>query len=413
MAGTVKPRVNMIEANYVVNDWYDPGGYNGYGGGAASGYVCGLFNEVIVNDWHYQNVFGWDLSHGDRCNNYVDITIYEKCNIYRWGTDDWSDNTSPLVIKKYINNEWVDITDSIQQNVTSNATTTTYEKYISDLQPGRYKFCSGASSRIDTEWFIERIAGCILSQNGKYYSFLESNYNTETRMYNEISLSDFDTMQSGLGLLNVETTIGQETFKPIDKFNNFSVISNQAFNATTTGIKQNTSMIVASDTFGVRNASNIDYFKGYYTLSADSSIKVAVSVDEGNTWKTATVSSGVTTWTDLNITIPKNMYSSLTSAEKQQWDNAKDVIYNNGIDISILGTIDFNQIKDKNMMFAYVLYMPALDSVCKNRSLEWKFDSRGRMKKMKDNEYDLYLTYDNIVVTPLSVQSMIKINVVG
>ena len=245
----------------------------------------------------------------------------------------------------------------------------------------------------------------------KDLSRLGRNY-IETGMYNEITTYDIENQANIFNLIN-EITIGNETFRPIDKFEKFSIVSNETFNASIIGIKQNTSMIVASDTFGVRNASNIDYFKGYYTLSIDSYIKMAVSVDEGNTWKTATVSSGVTTWTDLNITIPKNMYSSLTSAEKQQWDNAKDVIYNNGMDISILETIDFNQIKDKNMMFAYVLYMPALDSVCKNQSLEWKFDSRGRMKKMKDNEYDLYLTYDNIVVTPLAQQSMIKINVVG
>lgn len=258
-------------------------------------------------------------------------------------------------------------------------------------------------------WLINN---SLLRYNNNYYSINESHYNSNTKIYNPLSGFIEDEMFD-INLLLKQVTIGEETFRPIDKFENFSIVSNNQFNVTITGIKQNTSMIVASDTFGVRNASNIDYFKGYYTLSIGSYIKMAVSVDEGETWKTATVLGGVTTWTDLNITIPKNMYSSLTSTEKAQWDNAKDVIYNNGIDISILETIDFNQIKDKNMMFAYVLYMPALDSVCKNQSLEWKFDSRGRMKKMKDTEYDLYLTYDNIIVTPSAQQSMIKINVVG
>lgn len=403
MAGIAKPNNNMTEARYVVNSFVSSAN-----GSSANGDTCGLFDGTMVNEWNTTHVFYFTSS-----SHYIDITIYDNCNMYRCGTSSYTnDYEHKLKIEKYANEEWIDITDEITQNEKP-ISHLEWDKWISNFPKGRYKFSYLNGYRLDSEWFIEKIPNCILKQDNKYYSFLESNYNTETGMYNEISLSDFDTMNSMPSLLNNEITIGEETFKPIDKFNNFSIISDDAFKSTITGIKQNTSMIVASDTFGVRNASNIDYFKGYYTLSIDSYIKMAVSVDEGETWKTATVLGGVTTWTNLNITIPKNMYSSLTSTEKEQWDNAKDVIYNNGIDISILETIDFNQIKDKNMMFAYVLYMPALDSVCKNRSLEWKFDSRGRMKKMKDNEYDLYLTYDNIIVTPSAQQSMIKINVVG
>lgn len=402
MAGIAKPNISMIEASYIVNSFF-----SGDNGSSENGDSCGLFDGSMVNEWNTTNVFYFRSY-----STYVDITIYDDCNIYRCGTASWTEGYQyKLKIEKYENEEWVDITDSIIQNEKA-ITHLEWDRWITSLPKGRYKFSLQSGVRLDSEWFIEKDPKCIIKQNGKIYSALKENYNIQTNMYNEITTFDIENQESVYNLSN-EVTIGEETFRPIDKFENFSIVSNNPFNVTTTGIKQNTSMIVASDTFGVRNASNIDYFKGYYTLSADSSIKVAVSVDEGNTWKTATVSSGVTTWTDLNITISKNMYSSLTSAEKQQWDNAKDVIYNNGMDISILETIDFNQIKDKNMMFAYVLYMPALDSVCKNQSLEWKFDSRGRMKKMKDTEYDLYLTYDNIVVTPLSAQSMIKINVVG
>lgn len=402
MAGIAKPNNNMLEASYVVNSFYSMDN-----GSSDNGDSCGLFNGVVVNEWDTNNVFYFRQS-----NNYIDITINNDCNIYRCGTASWSEGyQTKLKIEKYENEEWIDITGSITQNEKA-ITHLEWDKWITNLQRGRYKFSYLNGARLDSEWFIEKELKVVLKQNGKVYSILKENYNIETGMYNEITTYDIENQASISNLIN-EITIGNETFRPIDKFEKFSIVSNETFNASIIGIKQNTSMVVASDTFGVRNASNIDYFKGYYTLSIDSCIKMAVSVDEGETWKTATVLGGVTTWTDLNITIPKNMYSSLTSAEKQQWDNAKDIIYNNGIDISILETIDFNQIKDKNMMFAYVLYMPALDSVCKNQSLEWKFDSRGRMKKMKDNEYDLYLTYDNIVVTPLSVQSMIKINVVG
>ena len=402
MAGIAKPNDNMLEVSYVVNSFF-----SGDNGSSENGDSCGLFDGSMVNEWNTTNVFYFRST-----STYVDITIYDDCNIYRCGTASWTEGYQyKLKIEKYENEEWIDITGSITQNEKA-ITHLEWDKWITNLQRGRYKFSYLNGVRLDSEWFIEKEPKVVLKQNGKVYSILKENYNIETGMYNEITTYDIENQASISNLIN-EITIGNETFRPIDKFEKFSIVSNETFNASIIGIKQNTSMVVASDAFGVRNASNIDYFNGYCTLSIDSCIKMAVSVDEGETWKTATVLGGVTTWSDLNITIPKNMYSSLTSAEKQQWDNAKDIIYNNGIDISILKTIDFNQIKDKNMMFAYVLYMPALDSVCKNQSLEWKFDSRGRMKKMKDNEYDLYLTYDNIVVTPLSVQSMIKINVVG
>lgn len=402
MAGIAKPNNNMLEASYVVNSFYSTNN-----GSSDNGDSCGLFDGVVVDEWSTNNVFYFRGS-----DNYVDITINNDCNIYRCGTASWSEGyQNKLKIEKYENEEWIDITGSITQNERA-ITLFEWDKWITNLQKGRYKFSNAYGVRLDSEWFIEKESKCVIKQNGKLYSILKENYNIETGMYNEITTYDIENQATISDLIN-EITIGNETFRPIDKFEKFSVVSNETFNASIIGIKQNTSMVVASDAFGVRNASNIDYFKGYYTLSADSSIKVAVSVDEGNTWKTATVSSGVTTWTDLNITIPKNMYSSLTSAEKAQWDNAKDIIFNQGMDISELESIDFNDIRDSKMMFAYVLYMPALDSVCKNQSLEWKFDSRGRMKKMKDTEYDLYLTYDNIIVTPSAQQSMIKINVVG
>lgn len=399
MAGMCKPYNYLIEASYTVNSFV-----SSTNGSSENGDSCGLFDGSRSGGWNLPQSFYWSSN-----GHYLDITINDDCKIWRSGDNSYYvDYESKLKIEEFVNNEWIDITSSIYQKETA-IKASEWDTYISYLPAGRYKFSFNAGYRLDSEWFIEKLPLYILKQDGKYYSIKDENYDSEIGMYDEISLSDFNTMKCSINKLYEEITIGGETFKPIDKFTRFTIIGDNNSQVNVKCIKQQTQMVVASDSFGVRSAANIDYFKGYYTLSADSSIKVVVSIDGGVIWKTF----NGTSWSDLDITIPQNMYGDLTVSEKHQWDNAKDIIFNQGIDISELESIDFNDIRDSNMMFAYVLYMPALDSVCKNQSLEWKFDSRGRMKKMKDTEYDLYLTYDNIVVTPLAQQSMIKINVVG
>jgi hypothetical protein len=257
----------------------------------------------------------------------------------------------------------------------------------------------------------------LLKSNDKYYSIKESNYDTSTQQYTELTITDLATDIETYGFNNIEDliteiTIGSETFKPIDKFVSFQIISiKEKANVAIQGRKSDTELIVGSSSFNSNIASNIDYFKVTANTDNNAHIKMAVSIDEGLTWKT-TSDSGVT-WTDLSCTIPLKEYADLTSDEKIQWDTARDEINNNGFNVTDIETIDFNTLKADTIIFAYVLYQDTYDSICDNLSLEWQFDSKGTMVKMGTDECKIALTEDKVIVTPTSNQSMMKINILN
>ena len=257
----------------------------------------------------------------------------------------------------------------------------------------------------------------LLKANDKFYSIKESIYDTSTQQYTELTISDLATDIETYGFNNIEdliteVTIGAETFKPIDKFDSFQIISiKEKANVTIQGRKSDTELVVGSSSFNSNIASNIDYFKATANTDNNAYIKMAISIDEGLTWKT-TSDSGVT-WTDLSCTIPLKEYADLTSDEKIQWNTARDEINNNGFNVTDIETIDFNTLKADTIIFAYVLYQDTYNSICDNLSLEWQFDSKGTMVKMGTDECKIALTEDKVIVTPTSNQSMMKINILN
>lgn len=64
---------------------------------------------------------------------------------------------------------------------------------------------------------------CLIKMNSKYYSINEEFWNTETKQFNDIGSLDFEK-SFDLSLLTKETTYGVDTFIPLDKFGNFSIV---------------------------------------------------------------------------------------------------------------------------------------------------------------------------------------------
>lgn len=64
---------------------------------------------------------------------------------------------------------------------------------------------------------------CLIKMGNKYYSINEEFWNTETKQFNDIGSLDFEK-SFDLSLLTKETTYGVDTFIPLDKFNNFSIV---------------------------------------------------------------------------------------------------------------------------------------------------------------------------------------------
>ena len=248
-----------------------------------------------------------------------------------------------------------------------------------------------------------------IKQNNKYYSFSKDNYDTATKMYKEITSDDINNnlYLCNLSDLTEEVTIGEETFKPIDKFNNFQFVSKYNEPKTIIGRKSKTGMSIASGDINTRVASKINSFTLDNTVNNNSYIKMAVSFDNGATWKTYKDNS----FSDLNITIANKTYEDMTVDEKNNWESAKETILSEGFTTDILSTIDFNTINDlSTIRFAYVLYQDLINDNCGVNKLSWNFNANGKFQKMKDSEMETYFSNGVIMFVATKNQDMIITN---
>lgn len=159
MAGTAKPNIVGLggEASYKL--------LGGYGSQGAQ--PEGLFNGVQANEWNSQNVMYW---YGG--GTYIELEIFEECNIWRSGTSSWGSHIAALGILKHNGTSYVDVTTLYPQTVTS-IPHTQWEKTISKLPKGRYIFEARSGLRIDSEWYLERtnLQAFIFKGNDRLYAF--------------------------------------------------------------------------------------------------------------------------------------------------------------------------------------------------------------------------------------------------
>lgn len=142
-AGAAKPFEAGNEAGYEV---LAVKGANQSGGTPEK---CGLFDGTQVNEWQTSPVMYWYDS-----NTYLEINIKEDCNIWRSGVSGYPSYKAPLKILKWNSTEYEDITAAITQTLSS-ITHQQWEKTISNLPAGTYRFEYGTGYRIDSEWYLE------------------------------------------------------------------------------------------------------------------------------------------------------------------------------------------------------------------------------------------------------------------
>ena len=128
----------------------------------------------------------------------------------------------------------------------------------------------------------------MIKSNGKYYSVKQEYYNSITKQYDEITdLNESNFIDYGFFEqdLFVEITINDETFKPIDKFNTFSIVLNKDTESiNVVGLKSDIEMAITNNDFPTTIQSNIDFFENQAEITGDVEIKIAFSIDEGITW---------------------------------------------------------------------------------------------------------------------------------
>lgn len=152
-AGNAKPEGVGREVEYEI---LDVKGDQGSGGTEKN---CGLFDGTQVDQWNTSKVMYW-------CGtvNYLEINIKEDCNIWRSGTSGWSNHNGSLNILKWDGSKYNDITSTIKQTL-NEVTHEQWEKTISNLPAGRYKFEYGTGYRIDSEWYLEAVNETLPKEN--------------------------------------------------------------------------------------------------------------------------------------------------------------------------------------------------------------------------------------------------------
>ena len=250
----------------------------------------------------------------------------------------------------------------------------------------------------------------LIYQNDKYYSIKEEYFNGET--YNPLSSESITDIIDSVGFtiseLTTETTVSEKTFKPIDKFaGKLQLVSTDLFKLNINGLKSNIEMIVGKSSFSTAFANNIDYFK----LSGDKidGIKMAVSVDDGATWKS--YSTETSEFTDLGIIIPKSNYSEFSSSDKQNWNAAATKISTNGICASDLNTIDFNKLNASKIKFAYVLTATSASELDSMKNLTWQFDAKGVLQQCDSSDVTVSINANGVNVKSKITTDVLKTNI--
>lgn len=217
--------------------------------------------------------------------------------------------------------------------------------------------------------------GVILQSNKNYYSIDEKYYNSSTKNYNtisDLSASNFSNYEFNIYDLFDEITINEETFKPIDKFESFSIISTSQNTLTVNGIKVDKSMIATMEPLSMAAYETIHNITADYTTENNGAIKLIFSFDKGNTWKTYDVS--INAWNPVSVNIPTKLYDNFTSEEKSNWDFARDTILSDGISVQNLGDVVFSTETIKTLMFAVAFSRPTYADTCTLRGLNIKYD---------------------------------------
>lgn len=253
--------------------------------------------------------------------------------------------------------------------------------------------------------------GLLLKANDKYYSIKEECYDSTTKTFTEITditNDSFSTYGFAIEDLITEITINSETFKPIDKFEQFSIVSLEDKTLNLSGIKSTKELIIGKESFVSKIADNIDFFK--LNDEASANIKIVFSIDKGLTWKT--YDFGQLIFKDIpDVIIPNKNYSEFTQTDIQNWNDSTNKISEVGIPANLLNTINFNVLKAENFKFGYVLSASSATGIDKMKQLIWRFDSKGIMQKCSDNEIIQQIYYGGVKIIPKINTDILKINI--
>ena len=257
----------------------------------------------------------------------------------------------------------------------------------------------------------------IIEMDGKYYSAKKDNYDADTKKYREITFSTHDEFYNyavDLSILNTNITINDETFKPLDKFTNYKLISDEDFKIILNAIKSNKEMIISKQNLSLLSAEKINAFKQIISKENNSNCKTVFSLDNGTTWKSYDTSTSQ--FIDLINTFPLNLVATtkpddLSEENKTRWNNLQNEIIEKGIDADTIQTLDFATLLGdayKNIRFAHVLIRPTYDDKVTLQNMSWNIDEEGDY--VQTNDVEIAVSSNRLTVTAKADMQNVKIN---
>ena len=199
----------------------------------------------------------------------------------------------------------------------------------------------------------------LIKSLSKYYTIKDSTL-TET------TLNDFDIAAVELDVINDNISLLPS---------NFSLVANKKCKLNVLG--KTSYMVVPKYALSIDSVVSLNSIGANFT-SKKTSLKLVVSVDDGENYYTYKNNS----FERIDITIPSVDYNSFTETDNTNWENAKTVIYKNGIDISTIGSIDFKKMgvlygkEDFKMKYALVVTVACVDSSISVNNIEVTYSSK-------------------------------------
>lgn len=403
MAGNCKPNISKLgkelvfNQDVIINSYVLSNGTN----------PNGLFNGAVSSDWNTPNV-----AYIYESKDYIDVTFTKQCRLWRYPSTAYPNFSNAFHILKYVDENWIDVTSQLDQSKITNKSE--WSVSINQIPKGRYKLCRNSGPRIDSEWYVESLSIPYLIVNkSNIYIPNEDNYNSTNGVYVPISSipSNIEDIETDFPCDTCDYLNG---LRPIDKFEGDIqlIVTDPNSECFVSGIKSNKELVVATGDINKGLASTINSLTLESTQIDNGSLKIAVSTDNGTTWKTYDGSY----WLDLGIAIPSTMYDLMSDMELAQWNNAKDTIFMNGIDVDTFNSLDFNTLTEdgtapKYIRFAYVLNRSSYTDDVKTTSLLWDFNAKGSMEMMvPGTEYNISVFEESVKFKSLINNDLIKLN---
>lgn len=225
----------------------------------------------------------------------------------------------------------------------------------------------------------------LIKSNNLYYNVSESSYNQTTLMYNGVPDEGYDIsnllLTSTLILENLfkEITLGTETFRPIDKFNKFSIISDANINLYLHGIKTNNELIVTKDDIYLDNS--LLSFIHEFNITSSGSNKIVFSFDSGVSWHS--YSNGII---NLSNTVPLKNYAELSTEEIQQRKDFLNEINSIGINMNDFKNINFNVFTFDKIRLVFTINKQNYNDISNVEKITLLYDEGAHLARVKNSE---------------------------